>query len=134
MRKSGVTMIELLIALIIVGIMASLTVGGFSKAIEKTRGREAWAGIQQLHAAEKAYFAQYDQFYPVSQVSGSRSIPQLKIDLAQEHWVFKVETSSVNGVENQQYTITATRTQGTYANQTLTMTDNGTKGGNWFYR
>lgn len=125
---------ELLISLMIAGIIAALTVGGFSKAVEKTRGREAWAGIQQLHAAEKAYHAQFDEFYPVSEVSGPRTISPLKVALAQEDWIFKVETASVNGVANQSCLITATRTSGAYENQTVTMTNEGTQGGDWVYR
>ncbi|MEK6563932.1 MAG: type II secretion system protein [Candidatus Omnitrophota bacterium] len=49
--KTGFTMIELLVVLIIIGILVSLNMGNFSRSSEKNMAKEAKANLQLIYAA-----------------------------------------------------------------------------------
>ena len=48
-------MLELMIGIIIVGILATLAIPNFSKAIEKTKVKDAQTTLAALYSAEKVY-------------------------------------------------------------------------------
>lgn len=57
MEKSerGFTLLELMIGLVIVAILAGMAVPSFSKAIEKTKVKEAQTTLVAIYSAEKIY-------------------------------------------------------------------------------
>ena len=53
--QSGFTLLEMLIALVIVAILARMAIPGFSKAIERTKVKEAQSVLAAIYSAEKIY-------------------------------------------------------------------------------
>jgi len=60
--KSGFTLLELLIIIIIIGILAAIAIPGFSKAVEKTKVKDAQAVLSAVHSAEKIYYLDQGSF------------------------------------------------------------------------
>jgi prepilin-type N-terminal cleavage/methylation domain-containing protein len=54
----AVTLTELLVTIIIVGILASLAVVGYTRTIERMRRREAFEVLYEIAAAERLYYRQ----------------------------------------------------------------------------
>ena len=59
-KKSGITMIEILIVIIIVGILASISVPMLTRQIEHTRGDRAISNIELIVDAIKMYYIKYE--------------------------------------------------------------------------
>lgn len=53
--KHGITLIELIIVVVIVGILATISIANYSKQIEKSRGSEAQSNLQSIWTAERVY-------------------------------------------------------------------------------
>ncbi len=52
---SGFTLIELLVVVLIIGILASIAVPQYQKAVEKSRATQAWTVLASLIQAQKSY-------------------------------------------------------------------------------
>jgi len=64
-RMRGFTLLELLVVVIIVGILATIAVPSFTRAMERARQTEATAFLDTLKTAEEAYY-QENQAYTSS--------------------------------------------------------------------
>lgn len=62
MSKKGFTLIEIMVVVIIVGILASLAVGNYSKLVEKGRSAEAKKVMSLLRHQEMAYYLEQNTF------------------------------------------------------------------------
>ena len=56
--KKGFTLIELLVVVLIIGILASVALPQYTKAVEKARATEAIQLLGDLYTAEQVYFMQ----------------------------------------------------------------------------
>lgn len=65
MRKGqkGFSLIELMIVVVIIGLLATVGVPQYQKFIAKTRQAEAKSMMSGLYTAEKAFFAEWNQYY-----------------------------------------------------------------------
>ena len=65
MRKSkGMTLMEITIVTVIVGIMASFAIANYNKALMKEHERNAVLNLKTIHAASKIYKAKFNRFWP----------------------------------------------------------------------
>ena len=63
LKNYGLTMMELLIVLVIVGILAALRFSDFGKLNEKNKGVEAEANLYLIYNAQKRYALEHDGEY-----------------------------------------------------------------------
>jgi len=105
-NKKGFTLVEILVAVVIVGILAAVGLPNYIMIKEKTLNREAKATLELIRAAEKIYRMEYGAYYGPE--SDPATINQfLKINLpvtAAPLWSISVDSASSIG--------TASRTVG----------------------
>lgn len=61
-KESGFTLLELLVVVIIVGILATVAVPSFTKAMERARQTEAAAFLDTLKTSEEAYYQENQKY------------------------------------------------------------------------
>lgn len=64
--KRGFTLIELLVVVLIIGILASIALPQYQKAVEKSRLTEAKTTIKAIYTAIQAYKLENDGAFPTS--------------------------------------------------------------------
>ena len=63
-RKVGVTLTEVLIVVVILGILATLALPMFVKTIEKAKVGEAMSNLNLIRTGQKIYFLEYSTYSP----------------------------------------------------------------------
>ena len=64
MRTEGMTLLEILAIIIIIGILAAIALPNFAPVREKVLDKEASASLKLIQAAEKIYRLETDFYYP----------------------------------------------------------------------
>ena len=119
----GFTLLELMVVIIIVGILASISVPMFGKAIETTKGNEAVAGLEQIRTGQRIYRVEENTYWGDSTGSGVDEIKDINDTLrtfidykANRNWNFDVALTN-----SMEYTATALRLGGNYSGKKITM-------------
>ncbi|HUQ07744.1 MAG TPA: type II secretion system protein [Kofleriaceae bacterium] len=81
-REAGFTLIEILIAVAIIGILVGLAVVGFSKQTRKARGAEANAMFAAIRTAQESYHLENGTYYSTS-ASEATTWPTTPVKTAQ---------------------------------------------------
>jgi len=68
--KKSFTLMELIIAMVIVGILASVAVPIMKKAIERAKKSEAITAMGLIRSAEMAYYSEYGNYKPIPSLYG----------------------------------------------------------------
>lgn len=58
----GLTLLELMIVIVIIGILASIGYVNYGRSVEKARGAEAYSVLSEIVAAEQAYYVENDSY------------------------------------------------------------------------
>ena len=61
-RQSGFTLIEILIVMVIIGILATLSIGSFQSSQQKARDAERKSDLQQIANSLEAYYSDHRQY------------------------------------------------------------------------
>ena len=61
-RQQGVTLLELLIVVVVIGILAAIAYPSYTKQVQKTRRAECAGGLVQLANAMERYFTQNNSY------------------------------------------------------------------------
>ncbi len=88
MKNNSVTLLEILVVILIVGILMIIAIPKFSSVKEKDIIVEAEAGLRQLSAAEKFYYLEKDEYYPSSgsETNIDNINQNLKLELKENFW------------------------------------------------
>ena len=130
-RNAGFTLVELIIVVIVIGILAAVGMPQYSKAMERARGAEASAGLQNIQQGEKIYFANSETYLAVGDdASGLTSAQQkiLDINLPQTGWNFYITDAGSVGNVITAYIVTAKRKAGACLGKIITQDNKGTQG------
>jgi prepilin-type N-terminal cleavage/methylation domain-containing protein len=107
MRK-GLTLAEVLIVVVIVGILAAIALPKFSSSGEKTKANQAFAYLRVIRAAEQMYFAKNGTYKVCADKAALKA--NLGAEVTTENYTFKVEAGDT-GIGDS-FIATATRVGG----------------------
>ena len=68
-KVQGMTLIELMIVVVIVGILAATAIPSFQRQVIRARAAEAPAMLGQIRMAQESYRSEYGQFYGATTAS-----------------------------------------------------------------
>lgn len=85
--KKGFTLIELLVVVLIIGILASVALPQYEKAVEKSRAAEAVIILKSLKDAQEAYYMANGTY--------ASSLEQLDVDVPAELQNYTLEMGSI---------------------------------------
>jgi len=71
MNKKGITLIELLIVVAIIGILAVVAIPGFIGQQKRAYRAEAYTNLQNLRMLQEQYFAENGQYAPTTGTAGA---------------------------------------------------------------
>ncbi len=114
-KPNGFTLLELMIGLVIVVILSSIAIPSFSKAIEKTKVKDAQTTLSAIFSAEKIYRLDQNSYGSLGTlvVNNYLSDP----NSGNSTWIFDAVGNAGT------FAATATRTGGRYNNSTITLDD-----------
>lgn len=75
MMKKGFTLIELLVVILIIGVLTTVALPQYQRAIAKARTTEAMSALKAITEAQEVYFIAYDDYSP--------NISQLDVKVSQ---------------------------------------------------
>lgn len=100
--KSGMSLIELMIVIVIIGILGGLLYPNFQKLVKRARQTEAKNMLHSLYMSQQIYKSLNDKF--------TDSITELDIDIPQESiykYTIIIEDSSITDASSSEYIIQA---------------------------
>ena len=71
MKRSGFSLIELMVVVAIMAFLAMIAVPNFNRFLAKAKRAEAYMNLSSIYAAEKAYFAEHGTYSDVLIGEGS---------------------------------------------------------------
>lgn len=118
--SSGFTLMELMIGIVIVGILAATAIPSFSKAVEKTRVKDAQTVLAAIYSSEKVYRLDQNSYGTIGQLVANRYIADPDPQDNNTNWDFEVVPEATT------FTATAKRMPpgGTYGDKTITVDQN----------
>lgn len=96
-KDNAFTLMELIIAVVILGILISIAVPLSSEAILRSRVKDAKSNLRAMYAAQKAYQMKYGKFWnpPTEAEAHDEAIIDkvLHLDLERGYWAYSVDAS-----------------------------------------
>ena len=93
--KGSFTLTELLVVIVIIGILVSLSVPMYRKAVLRGHDREAKAMLRLIQAAEKVY--RLEVGYYINCSNSTQCNNRLDLDLPGSSWGYQVTDNNVTG-------------------------------------
>jgi len=124
-RRTSFTLIELIIVIIVIGILATVAIPQYLKAVERAKGSKARHALGLIAQAEKMYRAENDTYVDFAAGAanadpGLGAFVELADVDADVDWTYSVGGSATNA-----FTATATRSAGPNATETITLDQDG---------
>ena len=112
-RSGGLTLLELLITVVIVGILAAVALPSFSKAVEKAKVKDAQTALAAIASAERVYRLDQGGFGNLANLTANNYTSDPDSNNQNANWNFAVAGAGAA------FTATATRTGGGYNGNTI---------------
>ncbi len=119
MRKAaGFTLIELIVALIVIGILVTLAYPNYARSLERTRCAFAMNMLKTMHSAACVYFRENQTFAGMT-LAGLETLAGANFysDNSHPHWQFAVAAANPNN-----FALRATRLKGPHAGDFIELT------------
>lgn len=131
MKRNGFTLVELIVVVVVIGVLATLAIPQYTKAVERSKGAKAKYALSQLILAESQWYDYHGNLYLpgssddpawLSSLSTYIEVDQLGSD---PDWsYFGVPTGGLGGPATDLW-IAATRKTGQYAGSQIAVTAEG---------
>jgi len=116
-RGGGFSLLELIVTIIVIGILASIAMPGFTRAIERARVQDVEATLAAAFQAERLYLLDNADFGTWAELIADHYITDPDGGNSNTEWNF----ASAN-VTATTFTLTATRTGGGWNGNTVSVT------------
>ncbi len=118
-KKSGFTLIELMIAIIIIGVLVAIAIPGYLDMQERAKASKALATLDNIRTALTMYRDREANRAYTTNLAALQTINPFPAN--DGDWTYTVALVGVTG-----YQITATRIDGAYTGDTIIMDQTGT--------
>lgn len=127
MRCRAFTLMELLFVVIIVGILVTIALPGFTRTTERAQQRQAWDMLQTIYASEQVFFSVNNRY------SGTWGVANPDLGDYMDNPNTPAATYTLTAIVGPPptFTATATRVGGQCAGMTMTINQARTMGGAW---
>ena len=123
-RKPGYTLIEMLVALIVTGVLLSIGVPKFQQSLEQSRSDVAGANLRSIWAAQRLYWLENRTYAPDLPTLLSANLVDPSLPTATTPYGYSIASSS-----DSWFTAIATRSGSTNWSGTFTIAADGTFSG-----
>ncbi len=96
-RRTGFTLVELMIVVVVVGILATIAYPNYVTTREKALDREAISALMLIRNSERMFFSRSESFYPSPAGTQSNIVSingNLTLDLNENIWDYAIITAS----------------------------------------
>lgn len=119
-RRSGISLVELLVAVTLIGIMTAMAVPSFRRAVDQSRADIATANLRAIWSAERCYWLEYRSY--TSDLALLRSLGLLDPTIVTSSTFY---TYSIPAAETSSFTATASRIGSTKWTGTFVIDETG---------
>lgn len=117
--RVGMTLTEVMVAVIIIGILASIALPRYQRAMEATKAKEAVASLEQIRHGEIVYRGDENTYYgPQDDISIITSQLRIFWHIREQDWDY-----SIDSADKDTFTAIATRIGGLYPNGKILIDD-----------
>ncbi len=126
MKQKGMTLMELMIAVAIVGVLAAIALPSYQNSIRKSKRADATTTVSKVAAEQEKFYMQNNKYGTTAQIATKMNGTNV-ISTQSDHYTVAITSADVT----KDYTITATA-KGNQAKdtgcQTFTYNQSGTRG------
>lgn len=98
-KQSGITLIELMIVVVIIGILATIALPSYRQYIERTRAGDAQSALMSLANAMERYHTQNGTYVGAAVGTGGIFPAEAPLDGDNKFYDLKIESATVNAYE-----------------------------------
>ena len=122
MVQDAFTLSELMVVVIIVGILASLAIPLFSRAIENTKAKEAIAALEQIRSAQRIYRVEENTYWgPEPDDQTINATLSLDLDISDDrNWDYSIDSAGPDSFET-----SALRLEGAHKDEKIVINQDG---------
>jgi len=135
--RRAFTLLEIMVVVIIIGILATLGTVSYARISESTKEKEARANLELIYSAERIRRMEdnTNQYIDCTCNSAADCIAAtgcntlLRLELVNNNWNYAAQADEA--ADPSTFVATATRNSGNNLNETITLNNNHTWGGNF---
>lgn len=123
-KKGGFTFVELMVAVVLIGILATLAIPNYARSLERSKCSQAIQILKEMRSAGLSFYSNNETFPTPGQESDleDEAGANFYSDGSNDDWAFAIQTGNDTTL-----VVRATRKRGPHAaagNTTITITDN----------